>query len=162
MRRLLALFAWCSVAGCSDLGFDLRSLTDLEEAAERWEDGRAAWTAGYFYAIERMCYCPVESMGPVHVDVTTHSVQRTYVGSGDPVPPSMEHLFPTVEALFDILRDAYADEAHEVRVTYDPALGYPVDFWIDYDEMTADEELGMRVVQAPFPFARLPTSASPK
>ncbi len=161
MRPLLVLLGcWCA-AGCTDLGVDVRSLTDLERAEARWEEGRSRWTAGYSYIIERMCYCPIESMGPVHVDVRS-PVRRQYSGTGNPVPPSLEHLFPTVEGLFDILRDAYAEEAHEVRVTYDPELGFPVDFWIDYEEMMADEELGMRVVERPFPFAQLPTSASPK
>jgi hypothetical protein len=32
-------------------------------------------------------------------------------------------------------------------VTYDPVLGVPVAFWIDYDEMVIDEELGMTVTE---------------
>jgi hypothetical protein len=42
-------------------------------------------------------------------------------------------------------------DAHEVQVSYDPELGYPTDFSIDYEEQVADEELGMRVTEEPLP-----------
>jgi hypothetical protein len=157
MRPLLVLLVGCCAAGCSDLGFDVRSLTDLEKARARWERESLG---PYVYAVERLCYCPVESMGPVRVVVAGSSVTRTYVDTGDPVPPSMEHLFPTVEGLFDILREAYAEEAEEVRVTYDEDFGFPADFWIDYEEMMADEELGMRVTEDPVWILFLDTAAA--
>ena len=47
--------------------------------------------------------------------------------------------------LFDVLMDAFDRDAHEVRVTYDEATGIPADIWIDYEENTADEELGFAV-----------------
>jgi hypothetical protein len=146
MKPLASSLVLLGAAACSDLGVDIRSLTDLEKAASRWDrEGPAA----YVYAVERLCFCPVESIGPVRVWVNGNVVSREYVDTGDPVPPSMEPLFPTVEGLFDILREAYADDAYEVQVTYDDELGFPADFWIDYNEMTADEELGMRVRERP-------------
>jgi len=148
MKRLVFLLAGPWLAGCSDLGFDVDSLRELEQAQARWE--RSAIPPNYLYAVERICYCPAESIGPVWVFVARREAQTwTYVEGGMPVPPSLQRLFPTVEGAFAILREAYAGHAYQVRVTFDPHLGYPTEFWIDYDERMADEELGMRVTRIP-------------
>ncbi|MGE0158041.1 MAG: DUF6174 domain-containing protein [Gemmatimonadales bacterium] len=146
MKSLLVVLAGLVATACSDLGVDVRSLTELERAERKWE---RFGPESYVYAVERLCFCPTESMGPVRVRVTPGTVLRTYVATGDPVPESYEWLFPTVDGLFDILRQAYADEAHDVEVSYDEDLGYPTDFFIDYEEQVADEELGMRVTEPP-------------
>jgi hypothetical protein len=123
MRLPVVLLGCVGVVACSDVGFDVRSLTELERAAARWD---RFGPDSYAYAVARVCYCPVESTMPVRVRVEHGvAVERTYVGSGEPVPDAMSHLFPTVEDLFDILRQAYDEDAHEVRVSYDPDLGYP-------------------------------------
>jgi hypothetical protein len=146
--RLLRVVLVLGAAACGDSGVDIRTLTELEEAEERWErDGLDS----YRYEVRRMCYCPLEWIGPVRVVVAPEGVTRTYVDTGQPVPESVGEAFPTVEGLFDILREAYANGAHQVEVTYDPSLGYPTEFGIDYQEMLADEELGMRVTGAPVP-----------
>jgi hypothetical protein len=81
------------------------------------------------------------------------AVGRVYVDSGLDVPGAAAPSFPTVDGLFDILRDAIQAEADRIDVTYDPDLGVPLDFWIDYSEMAADEELGMEITEevAPIP-----------
>jgi hypothetical protein len=156
MRRLLALLGWLCASACSDIGFDVRSLTDLERAQATWN---RFGPDSYVYAMARICFCPVEYTMPVRVRVVQGvAVERTFVGTGDPVPESMEHLFPTIDGLFDILRQAYAEDAHDVRVSYDPDLGYPTEFGIDYDEHVADEELGVNVTEAVVP---VPSALAP-
>jgi hypothetical protein len=144
--KIAGTLALCALlAGCSELGFDVRTLTDLERAQTKWERTRPE---SYVYAVQRLCFCPTDYIGPVRVRVQGHDVlERTYVDSGDPVPAAYADAFPTVDGLFAILADAYADDADDVRVTYDPVTGVPVDFFIDYLEMAADEELGMRVTE---------------
>jgi hypothetical protein len=87
------------------------------------------------------------------------AVEWTYVDTESPLPPSARPRFPTVGGLFDILRAAYAEDAHDVDVSYDPDFGYPTELSIDYDEQVADEELGMRVTEEPQPtvFTQVPT-----
>ena len=149
MRTLLALLSCVVVAACSDVGYDVRPLTELEKAEARW--GRFG-PDSYIYALARICFCPHEYTMPVRVRVEHGvAVARTFVGTGDRVPESMEHLFPSIDGLFDILRHAYAEDADEVRVSYDQGLGYPTDFAIDYDERVADEELGIEVTEEPVP-----------
>ncbi len=140
MRYALAVAALMGVTGCTDLG---RELTDFEEAQARCDGARPS---SYVFAVERLCFCGPESRGPVRVQGTV-AVERVYVDSGDPVPAAMADQFPRVDGLFDIVASALAGDAHEVRVTYDPVLEVPTDFWIDYLENAADEELGMRVTE---------------
>jgi hypothetical protein len=149
MKRLFVLLGCLAATACSDLGFDVRSLTELERAEARWE---RSGPESYVYAVQRICFCLVEETGPVRVRVEDGvAVEWTYVASGDPLPQTARARFPTVDGLFDILRDAYAEDAHDIVVSYDPHLGYPSEFSIDYDEQVADEELGMRVTEEPVP-----------
>lgn len=124
-------------------------LTELEAHQARWE---RVGPASYVYAVERLCFCGADYRGPVRVTVVNGVVvERSYVDSGLDVPDPAAAQFPAVEGLFELLRSAYEAEAHEVRVTYHPTLGVPLDFWIDFNEMMADEELGMRVTEAVTP-----------
>jgi hypothetical protein len=144
MRYVLLTVACASLGSC-DLGFGIRTLTDLEQAQRRWEGSRPE---SHVFAIERLCFCPVGYRGPVRVRVHADVVvERTYVDTGQPVPASYAEAFPSVDGLFEVLIEAYRDDADEVRVTYDPQSGVPLDFWIDYMEMAADEELGFRVTE---------------
>ena len=47
-----------------------------------------------------------------------------------------------------------------MRVTYHPVLGFPAELFIDYERMTADEELGMRITEQPVS-ARFDVAATP-
>jgi len=149
MKRTVMVFFWLAASGCSDVGFDVRSLTELERAEAKWD---RFGPDSYVYAIRRICYCLVEESGPVRVRVESGvAVEWTYVATGNPLPETARPRFPSVDGLFDILHEAYAENAHDVHVSYDPALGYPTDFAIDYEEQVADEELGMRVTEEPVP-----------
>ena len=133
------------LVACSDLGPGEGPLAQLEQNRERWQLLRPP---SYQYGVERICFCGLESRGPVRVTVTGDDVtDRTYVDSGDPVPPLLADLFPTVDGLFDVLLDAIERDAHRIDVTYDPISGVPLDLWIDYQETLADEELGFSVTE---------------
>jgi hypothetical protein len=148
MKRVVVLLAWLGT-GCSDLGVDIRPLTELGRAEARWE---RFGPESYVYAVRRICYCLVEETGPVRIRVEDGvAVEWTYVDTGNPLPEAARPRFPRVDGLFDILREAYGEDAHDILVSYDPDLGYPTDFSIDYEEQVADEELGMRVTEEPVP-----------
>lgn len=145
MRNALTALACVGFTACSDMGPDVGLLAELEQARARWESARPT---SYVFAVERLCFCGLESRGPARVRVQGDIViERVYVDTGAPVPASFADSFPTVNGLFDLLRSAIEGGAHEVRVTYDPVLGVPEDFWIDYLEYAIDEELGIRVTE---------------
>ncbi len=130
---------------CSD-GGPVTEIDSLDDALSLWHD---VGPASYTVAIERQCFCGPDGRGPVRVTVINGKiVGQVYVASGASVTGDAQGWFPDVDGLFEILRGAMDDGAHEIRVTYDPANGVPVDFWIDYDENTADEELGFLVTES--------------
>lgn len=145
-RSAVAVIAWVGLMGCSESDLLVGPVIDLERAEARWQ---RAGLDSYVFAVQRMCFCTIESLGPVRVRVENGTVvERVQVDSSAPVSPTYAELFPTVQGLFDLIRSAHEQNAHEVRVTYDPALGVPMDVWIDYIEFAADDELGMRVTEA--------------
>jgi len=147
--------AWLAVFGLSlaacgaSLGPVDERLVDLEANQARWD---SSGPGSYVYGVERLCFCGVEYRGPVRVTVVDGSaVEHVYIDSGLVVPPVVAQAFPTVDGLFSLLRSAIEGDAAEVNVTYDPTLGVPLDFWIDYNLMIADEELGIQVTEAVTP-----------
>jgi hypothetical protein len=132
---LTLLLAGCESTGPRDL--------ELEAARTRW---MTVGPDAYVYAVQRQCFCGLDYIGPARLTVEDGVVvESVYVDSGLPVPDGYD--FPTVDGLLEILRSAYEREAHEVTVTYDPVSGVPVQAWIDYEEMVADEELGWLVTE---------------
>lgn len=145
---LLTLLAATASATCADLGpRDDGLAREIAGNRRLWESVRPA---AYVYEVERQCFCIREAIGPVRVAVAGGQVRaRTYSGDGSPVRDDLRSLFPAAEGLFDILEEAVAQGAHQVQVTWDPATGLPLDFWIDYNVNMADEEQGYRIVALP-------------
>lgn len=127
-------------ASCDSLGPER---SELERARALWE---ASGPSDYVYAVERLCFCGYR--GPARVTVEGGAVVSVVDLAEDepPIEPT-EELFPSVDGLFDILEDAIARDAHSISATYDPDTGVPVEFFIDYQENVADEELGMQVTE---------------
>jgi hypothetical protein len=146
-RAILAVvLAAAFLTTCDSLGLGDGPMDELERNRTLWVN---VGPLAYEYGLERLCFCAEDARGPVRVTVESGLVtERAYVGSGDPVPASLEDLFPGVSGLFDILQDAFERDAFQVDVTYDPETGVPIDFWIDYVENAADEELGFMVTEA--------------
>ena len=91
--------------------------------------------------LSRSCFCLVEHIGPFSVTVQNGEILSA-TREGETVDTDR---VLTVDGLFDVLADAYRQDAHRIEVDYDPIRGYPTSFFIDYDEHTADEELGFTV-----------------
>ena len=114
-------------------------------APETLDEARARWAAAdlddYRMTLTRSCFCPEYYRGPFEVAVDDGEV--TAVGFQGRELPADRVL--TVDALFDLLAEAYASGAARVEVTYDATLGYPTSLYIDQDEQMADEEVGYTV-----------------
>lgn len=151
MRRrrlppILAALALLS-AGCLDAGpgADLRDR--VERNRERWLDLRPS---DYRYELRRSCFCPVEYLGPVTLRVVDGQVvEAHYTETGVPVDAGTADAFPSVDGLFDVLLDALDRDADRIDVDFDEDTGIPLEFFIDYEQNAADEELGYRVVGLP-------------
>ena len=117
----------------------------MREAEQLWQLRRPA---RYEYTVQRQCFCGEDARGPVRVTVDGETIVSQTYDDGRAVDAPADEWFPSVDGLFAVLRDAFARDAHEIRVSYDPQLGVPVELWIDYSQNIADEELGFTVTEA--------------
>ncbi len=51
-----------------------------------------------------------------------------------------------VANIFDLIEAAIENPATTVRPIYDEALGYPVSYWIDHEDLVPDQESGLEVL----------------
>ncbi len=129
------------LSACSLFGPGEEASEELARAERRWH---AAGIADYRYPVERLCYCPPASLGPAEVVVRGGSVAEVRVpGTGEALPPEFAHLFPGVEGLFEVVRDAIRQDPHRLDVDYHDGLGYPMEIDIDYRRDVIDEELSV-------------------
>lgn len=144
-RGVLTLLV--AAAGCGTTGPHGDLASEIEANREIW---RQLGPASYQYGIQRICFCGPDAIGPVRVTVQDGTVvSRVYTDSGTPVPDDFEPLFPDVEGLYEVLLDALERDAAQIDVTWDSVTGLPSEFFIDYNEQIADEEVGFRIDEAP-------------
>ncbi len=112
---------------------------DLADYRTLWEAQRLT---DYTFDVVRNCYC----LGRADVRVTVKDGVITGVTELASEVAHDPELFRTIDGLFDLVQDAYDQNAHEVQVDFDPGRGYPTRIWIDYVEMMADEEMGFTLL----------------
>ena len=112
---------------------------DLERARERWE---ASGPDAYRTVVSRRCFCGPDSYGPGIVTVSGTGTTRVYQDRPTTsVPTDQATWFPTVEEAFELIEEAFDQDAHRVDVRYDPGSGAPLDIYIDRIERAVDEEM---------------------
>ena len=119
---------------------DLGSIqADLLRYQGRWERRRVA---NYVYTGAWNCFCPRDYTADAEVTVRGGVIVN--VASADPAVPNIPdpERFVSVKALFAVLQSAIDENAARIDVTYNGQFGYPEQFFIDYNEMMADEERG--------------------
>ena len=136
---LATLLCAAALGACSLLDPEDGPRNELDSARERWE---SAGPSAYRTTQSHVCFCGTELRGPVTIRVTAAGITRAYVADGRAVPANLAQFFPTVEELFDEIESALDEGADQVRATYDPTTGAPLDVFIDYSERMADEEQG--------------------
>ena len=145
--RLLLLAVLVAAGGCAQRLVDAPPADgqDAGDGDARLAEARARWAASgpgaYRMTLHRSCFCPEDYRGPFAVTVRNGTVASVEM-AGRSLPADRA---VTVDALFDLLAEAYAEDAELVRVTYDDALGYPTELYIDRSAQMADEEIGYTV-----------------
>jgi hypothetical protein len=134
---LAALIASGCVAGPDEVS------DELSENRRRWQ---AQGIDDYEVAFRNVCFCDPEAVEPVILRVRDGVlVGVTRESDGRPVDPSQWGRYFTVDQAFEFLAAAENSGAHEVRVEYDPALGFPTEAFVDHDPQVADEERGFQM-----------------
>jgi hypothetical protein len=122
----------------------------LAEQRDRLDRNEQLWTstqpARYAFFLQRLCFCGAEVTQRVRIEVANGVVvSRAYADSGRPVPEQWHNLFPPMEGVFQIVREALDRNAAEFDVQYDPEQGYPRTGTFDYVLNAVDEELTFHV-----------------
>jgi hypothetical protein len=113
---------------------------DVAANRRHWQSQRIA---DYEVQFRMSCFCVPDVIAPVVLQVRGGAiVSVTRVSDGVGVPPSRwVGIYYTVDQMFALIADAQAKGADEIRVSYDPVLGYPTTVFIDQSVRLADEEL---------------------
>ena len=102
--------------------------------------------SNYRFTVHRTCFCSMESMQPVNIEVRNGKV-TSIVPAIDALSFNREDFtsHDSIAKLFDVIEDAIAKEAEDLLVTYHPTLGYPTQISINYAAFTADDEISFTV-----------------
>lgn len=124
--------------GCSDI---LGVGTDgLESNFDTWRSERPHL---YQFTYQRVCFCPRTE--PVVITVDGDSVIDVSVKDGEGPPDGVLSDYPTIERLFEQLREWRDRDPYREQMEFHDGLGYPTDVFFDFEERVADEEMGFRV-----------------
>jgi uncharacterized protein DUF6174 len=112
---------------------------DVTRHRRQWESQRIT---DYRVQSRLICFCVGDATMPVILQVRNRElVSVTRASDGAAVPPSeWAFRYYAIDALFDLIADAQAKGASQVRVTYDPQLGYPTQVYLDPSTRVADDE----------------------
>jgi hypothetical protein len=87
------------------------------------------------------CECLPAMVTPIRLVVRDDAVESVVdARNGEPAAMDLFHAL-TVSQLFELVQEALDDNAYEVRVEYDSALGYPRSIYIDQARDMADDEI---------------------
>ena len=123
---------------------------DRNAMRAQFDRNRQLWNeqalSSYQYVFNWSCFCLPEYTAPVNIKVERGEwTEISQVRDGVPVSEKDWKRYKTIEELFDIIDEAFLQDAKEISVEYDPDLAYPTSVFIDYDERIADEERGFNV-----------------
>ena len=109
---------------------------------------RALWAqqqiASYRMMQQVSCFCPPPLRGIVVVN-NDEIVSVLDPDTEEPFDSKDWSRFETVNELFDRLERAAARPAHQLKAQFDPTQSYPTSISIDYEELVADDEIGITV-----------------
>ena len=137
LRTTLLLACLPLFDGCND---PASPRDELNDARRRWE---AIRPSAYSYVISRSCECLPEYTRAARVQVTNGRVTSArYVQDGSQVSAEILATYPTIDDLFEMVEQALERNPDPDRlvVYYDPRLGYPTRFEVDYDFQVGDDE----------------------
>lgn len=142
--RLLAALCLAGPVACSDA-------SGPAGADDLYVANLAKWNttgpASYQMVLTRSCACavPVETVRVVVQNKVVAS--RTFVETGEAVPPARAGDFPDVPGLFALLKQAMDEEAFTYNAAYDPTWGYPATLYLDFVGSTLTDNVSYAVTE---------------
>jgi hypothetical protein len=138
--RLLAL-PFVLLAACAD--DPSPEQTELESHREQFTQ---TMQGSYKFTWRKSCECTTEWTQPIRITVQQGSIiSAIAVETNQPVSAALLADLKTIEGVFDLVQEAYNENAHSISVTYDPTTAFPASIGIDYSEQIADEEFSLQI-----------------
>ncbi|MEY4308047.1 MAG: hypothetical protein RL422_250 [Bacteroidota bacterium] len=135
MKKLLFLFC-LSFLGCKTV----EPLDDATANLNLWNEKKIE---NYSFSFKRICFCPVEYVGPHQVVVQNGKVVTV---NGLPYNSSERYgVIPTIPELLITIKSHIDKKPIRQTLNFNPTYGYPTSVFFDFSEMMADDELGYEV-----------------
>ena len=147
-RIIVLYFMLAPLCGCDilKLGDDrhVDTQSQLDSNRKKWDSEMAS---NYQFNFQWSCYCSMDFVAQVNITVRENRIHSTAFVEGDvPIPLDVAiGRYHTMDGLFNLLQSAIDANAHTISAKYHSELGYPTQVWIDYDQRSADEELGFSI-----------------
>lgn len=121
--------------------FQMQGFIDYGDLRDGLAEARSTWAASgidtYVLTYDQVCFCPELQVQVTVVDGEVVGTEfRSDVDFGD--LPAL-----TVDDMFAVIEDAIDTGAFAITVDYDPETGHPTGYFVDVEEMMADEEFGI-------------------
>ena len=135
------------------------SVTPENSSTSQLQRNKQLWAkqniSNYRFTLHQICFCSFETKQPVNIEVRNGQM-TSIVPAIDGVSFNREdfEMHDSIPKLFDFIEDAIcasqqrfaiAREAEGLSVTYHPTFGYPTKIGIDYDQLTADDEISVTI-----------------
>ncbi len=135
MKKLLFLFC-LSFLGCKTV----EPLDDATANLNLWNEKKIE---NYSFSFKRICFCPVEYVGPHQVVVQNGKVVTV---NGLPYNSSERYgVIPTIPELLITIKSHIDKKPIRQTLNFNPTYGYPTSVFFDFSEMMADDEIGYEV-----------------
>ena len=135
MKKLFFLFC-LSFLGCKTV----EPLDDATANLNLWNEKKVE---NYSFSFKRICFCPVEYVGPHQVVVQNGKVVTV---NGLPYNSSERYgVIPTIPELLITIKSHIDKKPIRQTLNFNPTYGYPTSVFFDFSEMMADDELGYEV-----------------
>lgn len=119
-----------------DIGPCATDANELSNAFLKWENSEIS---NYSFKLDVHCFCMI--FEPYSIDVENGELV-SYTGNSG----WGHETFPfTIQEMFDFIYDAEQQEPFQSQISYDSTHGYPKEIYFDFDELTADEEIGFTI-----------------
>lgn len=110
---------------------------------------RAKWEAlgilDYGFEFQLNCFCGGLGIEPIFIEVREGEATNVVVlATGESLDPGDQPV-PTIDDLFLQMEEALSRDPHMFRAQYHPAMGYPMEVFIDFEKNAIDEEWGFTV-----------------
>lgn len=148
MKRILLItvLAALLLSACSVFGG-----MQLSNARNRWQSSSLTH---YRYDLHVGCFCAFVEKMPLTIEVQDGRVVSMQYQDGTAVSAEDRQIFEryeTIDKLFDFTAESQK-KADEIKISYDPAYGFPDNVYIDFIRQAADDELSLQVTK----FEKLP------